>query len=145
MIVFVAMFLNNMPWIQILIYVMSSFFMCCFIRFSWPFQLRGTNSLELFNEIMILAVGILAMAYLGVVKESEPHQGYALGEMVSWIIIIQIVTNLVIIIYGLFYKAKLYLKRAYRIWQYKRHMKRIEAEYESDSEDESESQEDTEV
>ena len=62
----------------------------------------------------------------------------------SWIIIIQIVTNLVIIIYGLFYKAKLNLKRAHTIWKYKRLMKRIEAEYESESDDESESQEESE-
>ena len=70
--VFVAMYLSKMPWVQVLIFVLLSFFMCCFIRFSWPFQSSDANSLELFNELMILAVGILAMAYLSTVNESLP-------------------------------------------------------------------------
>ena len=85
--VFVAMYMSATPAMQILIFVFCSAGMCFFIGWSWPFQSSSTNVLELFNEIMILAVGILAMAQIGVVKESDVEQGYALGNVISGIII----------------------------------------------------------
>ena len=71
---FVAMFLSNYAWIQEILFVLASLFMCLFIGFSFPFIKPTTNYLELFNEIMIMFVGILSMAYVGIVK--SPLEGF---------------------------------------------------------------------
>ena len=86
---------------------------------------------------MILAVGVLAMAYLSLDRENKPEQGIALGDIISWIIILQIVINIVVILYGLLYKAKLHLKRAYGVWKLKRYFEKhmIEAGEVTESED----------
>ena len=82
---FVAMFLSHHAWLQVTIFVLCSLLMCLFISISWPFIKPTSNQLELFNEIMIMFVGILSMAYVGVVK--GPTEGYQVGEIMSWIII----------------------------------------------------------
>ena len=71
---FVAMFLEDYAWLQVLIFLFSSLFMCCFIAHFWPFIKVGTNRVELFNEVMIMTVGILAMAYVGIIR--GPLEGF---------------------------------------------------------------------
>jgi len=62
---FVAMFLEHYPWIQVLIFVYSSLGMSIFLGYSMPFITKKENRVELFNEFSIMTVGILAMAYVG--------------------------------------------------------------------------------
>ena len=68
---FVAMFMDNYPIFQVLIFVGSSVFMLCFIGYQRPFISPKENRLELYNEFSILTVGILTMAHLGLIRDPE--------------------------------------------------------------------------
>lgn len=93
---FVAMFLADHAWLQVLIFLFSSLFMCCFIAQVWPFIKVGANRVELFNEVMIMTVGILAMANVGIIR--GPLEGWEVGEIMSWVIRFQIGTNICMLV-----------------------------------------------
>ena len=50
----VAMFLSDYAWIQVIVFVECSLFMCIFIGHNYPFIKVLSNQIELFNEIMIM-------------------------------------------------------------------------------------------
>ena len=81
---FVAMFLDDHAWAQVLIFLLSSLFMLCFIGYFYPFIKQSANKMELFNELMIMACGALAIAYVGIVRDAG--EGEHVGEFMSWII-----------------------------------------------------------
>ena len=106
---FVAMFLDDYAWIQVIVFVYCSLFMCCFVAYSWPFIKATANDVELFNELMIMIVGVLAMVYVGLVR--TPLEGYEVGEWMKRVIQSQIAINLALLIYKLAWNAKLRIKR----------------------------------
>ena len=58
--------------------------MCLFIGYFRPFIKLSSNKVELFNEVMIMACGALAIAYVGIVRNAD--EGFYVGELMSWII-----------------------------------------------------------
>ena len=122
--VFVAMFLENHAWIQVLVFVLCSLFMCLFVGYSYPFIKSTTNALELFNEIMIMFVGILSMAYVGRFAKTLPER-VQVGEFMRWVIIIQIILNLIFIVYKLAWNGKLKIKYWIAYVKYMKRKKKV--------------------
>ena len=116
--IIVAMALFNFVWIQVLIFVFCSLFMCFVLVIYRPYCSMVTNRFELFNESMILTVGYLAMTIVGFMR--SPIESDACGVCMIWVIRIHIALNIVYILYGILRTILLYYKR----YMYRRAAKR---------------------
>jgi len=107
--VFVAMFLANYAWIQVISFVLCSLFIACIVCYVKPYINPTDTRLEIFNEFMVLSEGYFSMVYVGLVRNIS--DGELCGLFLLWIIRIHIAVNLIVIVKIQLNSLKLYQKK----------------------------------
>lgn len=63
--VLIAVYVHQAPWIQAMLFIITSELVCVYLVSVAPFESRGQNKLELVNECLILLTGYCAAISVG--------------------------------------------------------------------------------
>ena len=66
---YVAMFVAQYAWLQIMVFMAFSLVSSLHLVYTWPFKKRAENQMSIFNEIAMLLVSYLVMMLVGLSAE----------------------------------------------------------------------------
>lgn len=96
--IFVVLFLEEVPVIQIALVVSSSYVAVLYLIKAVPFKDKLVNWIELFNEAVILALCYLMWSFTD--YQDDAKVKFKVGWAYSFIIIFFVFTNILIFVYS---------------------------------------------
>ena len=122
---FVLVFMIDYPVIQIAFFIMSSLFSACYLIWNNLYVNHVTNTLERFNELMMLSQSYWMLTFTDWydTPEGTEQEKLMIGWIVCGLLVIQILVNTITILICTLKDLIVAIKKLryrYRVWSFKR-------------------------
>ena len=109
---FTAMFLTKLAWLQISIFVWVAFWSMFYVGHVMPNLEYKYNIVDIINEEFVLVCAYLSMTLIGLSTTIEIS--YAIGDMMRYVLQLMLLFNMLFILMNILGNLKLRLKKWHR-------------------------------